>query len=232
MGRSFNGASEINFGSDASIDGNNPKGVLVWVNHTIAAGNVGQLVRKDTVGIGPAGTGWTVAIERAAALDTGHVEFRQEFDTTDGIWDTPDNSLPNGALRAVAVGYNHGATGNDPDIHINATLEAEAETGVPTGAAVSDAANDLRLGSTGAVPGASGTFGFFVYDNTHFTAAQANRHRWWGYPGGPVDVWHPLWTESLTNKGTATANGTLSGPPTMDNANLPRVKRRKRRGSR
>lgn len=219
-------SDSISFGSHASIDGNTAKTAAMWTRP--ASGTPMEIISKGNLAA-VGGTGWTFQKFTTAVVNVnGALRFYQNRATVDGEWTTPNNSLAGtNLMNHVAFVYNQ-PEANDPDIYIDAVLQAETEVTPPTGAASSDSADNLIAGEdTLGANTYEGVMGFIVYDNTLFTAADVNRHKWWGVaPGGPstVDVWHPMWTDSLVNKGTATADGTNAGT-TMDNEFLPRVER-------
>lgn len=202
MGRLItNGSSGITMGSDASVDAFNPKSGFLYTNASPSAGAAGFQFTKTT--------GWTFVHTRAVALETaGHLTLQTDWSTIDGTWVTANNTVPSNSDVQVGYTYNNASTANDPVLYINGASSAISETSVPTGSAVSDAAATLDfLAST-----TDTVIGFLVYDDVAFTAADANRHRWWGCaPGGPstVSVWHPMWTTESANKGTAIADMTV-----------------------
>lgn len=214
---------QIDFGSDASID-NTIVAVAAWARHQIPAGSTHMLITKSDGQLTP--TGFMVKVARAA--DTGHIEFQRGAAVTPGTWVTANNTFPVSEAHHVAVSAVNGTAA--PNIYIDGVLMALTNTIVQAGAYSSDANEQLIIGSnTGASGFLDGHIGHLVCDNVAWTAADVNRARWWGVApsgsGSAVLVYHPLWTESLTNKGTATANGTLSASITRDNASLPRVQR-------
>lgn len=212
MARNFDGADDwIDFGSDASIDAFSSKTFAAWVIKDDDA--VERIGGKEEAGVTP--TGWTLQHNRTAAVSTGHLTFRQDFTGTDGLWSSPNNGVPFGTLHEVGVTYDRGSTANDPVFYVDGVSVAVTETTPPTLNSEPDSAHVLRIGAAGDGSGDfDGRMMAFVYDNTLFTAAAMNRHRWWGMgPGGhsTMKVWHPLWSDSLANKGTATADGTANG---------------------
>lgn len=216
MARDFDGTNDrIDCGSDASLDSFSSKTMAYWYVRDVGLA-VHSIIQKDRFAIGwGAGHGSTA---------NNKVYFMRDFDTTNGEW-TSTNVVGAGAISHVVITYVDGIS-NDPVIYLNNVSETVLEVSTPTLTVVDDAANSLTLGETGG--GANdfnGRLGFVCYDNTIWTAADVNRHYWWGCaPGGPstVKVWQPFWTSELTNKGTAVANGTATGT-TM--ASLPRVER-------
>jgi hypothetical protein len=239
MAREWDASGDaVEFGSAAAIDDVATRTALLWMHNTDAAAGIEDTLISKGAAVGVGGSGWELSRFTTAGVNTnGALRYYQNRATIDGQWDTANNSLGGAGvpgvtplLEHVAFTYTQGDAADDPEIYINATLQAEAEVLVPTGAASADAAETLRIGNdSGLASGFTGYLGFFVYDNVGFTSADVNRHRWWGCaPGGPstVDVWHPMWTDSLVNKGTlgAAVDGTDVGT-TMNNTNLPRVER-------
>ena len=222
MARSFDGVDDdISFGSDASIDDFTQKSILLWTS-PLDAGKAAEtfdvVIKSNGVLIGP--TGWQLR-RVIGPGNTGRAEFTQDFSVVDGTWVTAVDTWPPSTPTHVAVTYDNSATSNDPNIYLNGTLQAETESSMPNGSAGADAAQNLVLGLVGNTP-YDGEMQNFLYDNTILTAAQINRHRWHGRIGGPVKVMHQMYTDKLTNEGSATANGTATGTTV---ASLPRTQR-------
>lgn len=223
MGRDFDGVDDnVSYGSDASIDAFTAKTVMFWIVPNTGASNIDAVVAK-----GPGGyfDTWSVNVDDNGGSD--RIRLAQDFATTDGDWASPGGSITDNGIFAVTV--THDGTTSAPTIYINGASQSITTITAPAGAMNSDAAGNLRAGTTGDGTGGpyTGKIGHLVYHNAVLSAADANRHRWWGCaPGGPstVKVWQPMWTSDLSNRGTATANGTATGT-TMDNASLPRVER-------
>lgn len=216
MARVFNGTNEnINFGSDASVDGD---GSTTFVNKTIAF-----WYRKDSGGASTHtlfGKASNTAWQFAAGSSTFF--FAHGFSTANGVW-TSATATSIGALVHIVVTYNNSSVSNDPDLFFNGALDTETETTTPVGTTTGDAANDLKCGeNTGGGNDMCGAILALCYDDTIWTSAQRNRHRWWGRTGGSVKVRHPFLTSKLINEGTATATGTATGTTV---GSLPRVMR-------
>jgi hypothetical protein len=220
MARSIdNGAGDsIDYGSDASIDDFILKSFCMWQQIDLVVNT------ENSSGKFSGANDWSVDSARALAAEANaHLRFRQDFTTVDGDWAQANNSLTLGVDQAVALTYDRGATANNPSSWVNGTSVAMASVVVPVGASNGDAANSLSMGPDGGVQ--VRTVGWFVYNNTTLTAADANRHRWHGMaPGGPstMDVWHPFVTDSTVNKGTATADAALTGTTMVS---IPKVSR-------
>lgn len=211
MARNFNGTNEqIAYGSDASIDGYVTKSISVWINRTAAAS--AAVLVKDRLN-----TGWVVRIRAATDL----LSYFEDFTTTDPNWET--TAAVGTGLVHLGVTYNNSSTSNNPVFYLNGVLAASTNTTAPVGTVVSDAAQSMLSGETGAgTIDFNGDMGWLSYDNTLWTADAMNRAKWWGNPTGTLKVFHPFVTTSLVNKGNATANGTATGT-TM--SNIPRVER-------
>lgn len=197
----------IDFGSDTSIDAFTTKSLLVWVD---------QDTTTTTANIATK-TAWAFG-HQDEVLAPDHLEFNEAYSILSYATDSANNSVPSPA--AYVVGFN--ITGTTLDFFYDGGTIADTPIG-GTGTKNSDAADTLYLGRN-AGSGFDGRVQNFVYDDTAFTAAHANRHKWWGRPiGGPstVSVMHPLLTDKLTNEGTATADGTTSAAM----ASLPKTAR-------
>jgi hypothetical protein len=224
MGRKLlAGANPPTFGSDASIDNFSTASRALWTFLSAAdpgtVGPVNILTKSDGVDLTP--TGWQIKFQGSVTSD-GHILFVQDFATTDGTWITPDNSFIGAKPAHLAVSYDRGSTANDPDIYIDGALQAELELGTPLGASNGDAAEVLTLQSFND----DDKVGWLVYDDQTFTAADVNRHRWWGVaPGGPstVAVWHPMWTSATGNKGTASADLIVGDSQMIDFSRVERM---------
>jgi hypothetical protein len=214
MARDFDGTNDrLSFGSDASIDNRNPLAVALWLQLDGFSGGNACLLAKDR-----ANAAWQFLID-----STGEVRLQRQFSGANGNWATTASVITIGALHHVALSYDSGSAANDPTIWVDGVAQSLTESATPSGSASSDAAASLLMGET--APGGNdfdGRIQWFVLDGVAFDAAVVNRARWWGTPGGARAILHPLLTDSLMNKGTATANGTASGT-TM--ASLPRGER-------
>lgn len=214
MARSFDGANdEIDFGADASINGFTTKSMSMWALHDTASVN-DIILAKDREG-----THW--AWKTRSADDT--TELYVDFSTTDGRW---RSTTPLGTVfHHIALTYDGGAVGNDPVFYLDGAVDATIDIVTPVGSIVSDATPTLRVGEDGAQAADwAGDIGWLCYANAVWDAAQINRAKWWGTPGGAFAVYHPFWTEELVNKGTGTATGVVAGSVVI-NAAIPRVER-------
>lgn len=211
MARAFNGTNQnINYGSDASIDAFTTKTISMWINRSAAAS--AAVLVKDRLN-----TGWVFRIRSA----TDVLSYFDDFSTTDANWET--NAAVGTGMLHIGMTYDNSSVSNNVVFYINGVVAPSANTIAPVGTVVSDAAQSMISGETGAgTLDYNGDMGWIIYHDTIWTAAQINMARWWGTPFQGVKVYHPLVTTSLINKGTATANGTATGA-TM--SNIPRVER-------
>lgn len=203
MARDFDGTNDVvDCGSDASIEGFVTQSICCWVQGDSTAAY--HIVGKSNFA-----AQWQFLLQGASG---GRLNFNRDWTTTDGEWHTGANAIGT-TLAHVAVVYDGGATTNDPVFYINGVSVSVTETTGPAGTLVSDATTTaLRFGlNSGNTQDLDGRMGWVVYANALFTAEQVNRARWWGTPGGPVAVYHPLMTTKLANEGTATAPGSASG---------------------
>ena len=222
MARDFDGVDDtISCGSDASVDQMNPKTLLLWL-----------VLDADTndapfwTKIGTDALGWLFVLLNAP---DDLLYYEERFSGTDGAWYTATTVIATGTLYHIALVYDNSDVANVPTFYVNGVAQTTTVITTPTGTVDSDAANSLRMGAydSGGASRVDGRLGFMEVENAALSVANINRHRWWGCtPGGPstMNVWHPLWTDSLVNKGTATANGVATGT-TMDNATVPRAER-------
>lgn len=201
MARNYDGVDDrIAYGSDASIDSFTLKTIAGWYNFA-ADGVTMQLVGKDTNANG---------MDHQRNIGN-QILFGQLFSTNQGIWRT-NNAFTGTARIHIAVTYDGGADTNDPIFYVNGAVEALTEALAPSGTFSGDAAQDLETGDNVALNrDMNGNQSCFVYDDAIMSAAEINRTLWWGRPYGGLQVYHPFWTDKLTNEGVATANGTASG---------------------
>lgn len=203
MARNFDGVNDVlNFGTDPGIDGFTTQTIAMYVRRG-ATGVGQQLVGKDRNN-----AQWVLALRGSNDLS-----FNRDWSgATNGAWDGNSIFTDTAALTQIVLTYDGGSTANDPTITVNNVAETITETETPAGALVSDATPNLLTGESGAGTGDfTGDIGWLVYANAIWDAAQKNRHRWWGRPGGGIEVYHPLVTDKLANEGSATANGTATG---------------------
>lgn len=202
MARDFDGANDdITFGSDASIDGFTNKTIAFWLRWDGTGVNDVFVAKANSTGT----TGWAVISDAG----TNTVLYFIDMTTTNGTWH--GSTAVNDAAWHHIVVVHDGATGT-PVMYVDGNTETITTVSTPVGTAVGDAGENLQLGEIGGTGfDFDGAVGWLCYDNSQWTAAQANRHRWWGCSGGGIDVVQPMITTDLTNKGTATANGTATG---------------------
>lgn len=205
-GRDFDGTNDkIDYGSDASVDGFVVKSIAAWMIDDATTG--GRIILGKA--IGP--THWMFSAQ-GASNSVRQLRFTEDFTTTDGAWLTTAGTIVPGQRHHVALVYDNSSVANDPDIYIDGVLQSETESATPTLTANTDAAVSLLQGEdSSGTNDFDGQMGWINYHNAAFSAADVNRAMWWGRPYGGLIVYHPLTSESLANKGTATAAGTATG---------------------
>lgn len=219
MARDFDGVDDqIDFGSDAALDNMAPFTSAGWyffdtlpaldafdyINTKIPAGDVNATWLMYLFAA-PGGTSLTTFIShQTTALATTSTDT-----ITSGTWNHFVATWPGGT--------------NVSKLFRDGVEMAYAIQTAPVGARLSDAAESLKVGdSLVANTDMDGRLGAYCLDNTEWTAAQINRARYWGHPGGTKLVYHPFHTTKLTNEGTATADGTPTGTTMIS---MPKVER-------
>lgn len=214
MARDFDGTDDhIDFGSDASIDNFVQRTFALWLSRD--ANGFEVLISK-----GDAENGMYIN----DVSPNGYARMYAAWSTAspDPDW-RGSTDMGTTAFYHIVGTYDGSSTSNDVQLYVNSVAESMSRDFTPSGVLDADAAQVLRIGEAiGAYGDLNGRIGWFCYANAVWTAAQVNRARWWGWPGGAIAVYHPLVTTDLNNKGTATANGTATNT-TM--ANIPRVER-------
>ena len=218
VARSFDGANDrLTLGSDASIDEGTigtSKVVAFWMQRNAEASGM-FLVGKDR------NTVWSTLVQTASGSYL--VTFIHQWSVTSGEW-RGSTGIRTGEIRHVVVVYDGSLASNDPAIYVDGVAETVAEITAPTLTFTNDDAVSFLVGETGGgFLDYNGLIQNLTYDNTIWTDAQINLHRWWGRIGGPVLIQHNMFTDKLTNEGTATADITVTAGTTM--ASLPRVQR-------
>jgi len=134
-------ADDINCGSGASLDNVAIKSIAVWICADVIDANYRRICDKRG-----GTTGFLFAIQ-----GTNTIAFVQDWSTTAGIWNAPNNSIATGAWYHVGVVYNRGgaAPGSDPVFYVGGALVATTETSTPAGTVSTDAGESLIIGSYG-----------------------------------------------------------------------------------
>ena len=211
MGRSWDGTDDrISYSSDAGIGGFVTQTISLWLRRSSTT-TIDSILAKDR----PTAA-WELAVNAGQNL-----QWTRDW-TVDGQYTF--GSLNDLELHHVALVYDGTSTG-PPTAYVDGSSRATTVVAASSGSIGSDAAAPLVQGETGTGLGDfGGEMAHLVYANALYSAEDVNRCRWWGTRGGSPEVYHPMDTDSLVNKGTSTAaNGTATGT-TM--ASLPRVERR------
>lgn len=142
----FDGSlTHIECGSDTSLDnifsGGGSVAARIKID-TDGEGNAGRIFDKR----GSGGSG-VVLITQEESAGFCKLRFFRDYSTTDGDWRTTSADLELGVWKTVVVTYTDG-TGNDPKIYIDGVESTITEASTPAGSAVSDASNNMIIGST------------------------------------------------------------------------------------
>lgn len=163
--------------------------------------------------------GWRVATDSA-----NHMGITRDFSSSLGAWS--GGTAINASTHHFVVSHD-GNVANDPRIVVDGVAETVTEDVAPSGTLDADAANNLIAGeSSSGTNDLDGAIMCLTIYSGILSAAEENRHRWWGCaPGGPSTmlVWHPFYTEALVNKGTGTATGVATNT-TVVNLPVPTVR--------
>lgn len=204
MSRNFNGTNQnVSWGSDVSIDDFTAKTVAFYTNIRTGAATTDLIICKaNNTGT----TGWALVVNTTTAV----LQLTISWSGTDGSWTVPK---PANGLHCIQITYAGAATTDNPVILVDGVSQTVTTVAVPTGTLDVDNAQSLVAGELTAGGGADydGTIGWVLYHNAVLSAAELNRHRWWGRPFGGLKVYHPFVTDKLTNEGSATADGTATG---------------------
>ena len=170
MAYDFDGVDDdITFGTDASIGGFTTMTFIAWCARD-ASGDINFVGGKDRYGV-VLGLGWQSTTDNLLTFEHG-------WSGDNGSWRTTGALT---GLNQVGATYDGGATTNDPVIYANGASVAFTELVAPTLVFDDDSAQNLRIGETGAAGQQfDGVIGHVCWDNTIWTAADVNRHRWWG----------------------------------------------------
>ena len=216
MAYNFDGVNDnIKFGSDASIDNFVTQSMAAWIKRDVA--NVAQclLCKQGAGGV----DGWLLfALDN---VSSNRLRFRSVWTTT-GTWIGTTALSSTTSFYHVGVVYSNSATANDPTLYVNGVAEILTTDTNPTGTYTAEGAGEMIFGETGPAGGDyDGLLEYVNYANATWDASQMNRALWYGTPGGSIACHYPLLTDAV-NRGTATANGTVTGAVV---ASLPRVER-------
>jgi hypothetical protein len=203
MARSFDGSGSdtITFGSDASID-DFAAITIAFYSNWVNTGALKIVLDKSSA---TTTDGWVVQFR-----NTNVAALARDFSSARQTW-AGDGTIT--GLRHIVISHD-GNVANNPRIVVDGVAGTISSLESGSGTLDADAANTLLMGEAtgGGVP-YQGTMQAFTYHDAVFSAAEENRHRWWGMaPGGPstMKVWHPFWTTATANKGTSTADATVT----------------------
>lgn len=223
MARQFDGVDDYLKTADNAVPSLDvdQRSFALWILKTTTPGATLVFTTLNTQDAGVTKVSHTVI-----APTTAGYKYRLScpYSGTTGQWITGDISL--NVWHHLAVIYDQGATTNDPTVYVDGQTVSVTESATPVGTKPTGG-DSMKIGiaTNGGAP-CECTIGNHTFDvGTLWTAAEVNRHMWWGMaPGGPstMESWYPFWTDDLKQKGTAGGDLTASGP-TM--ASMPKVQR-------
>lgn len=223
MARDLDGTDDyLDMGSDASIDGIVAVSFSMWFNLDLINPSLAtSFLTKDL-----AGAHWRWGLRPGDVLDPSDILFTRDWLTTDGDWSSFEKWDPEDKWMHFCGTYDGGSIFNDPTMRLDGVALGIEEAVAPAGSLVSDAPKNLLFGALNQPSPSSfanGAVACLTYTTGLWSAAQINRARWWGRPGGALDVYHPMWTSKTANEGVATADLTVVGA-TMVAAPIPVVR--------
>jgi hypothetical protein len=168
------------------------------------------------------------------------VRFEYAFDTSEGAWETPINSIVLNNAYHVALAYDDGDVANNPSIYLNGVLQTLTEATTPVGTAESDAAETLGIGNIVAasyVRGFDGWMGEHRFYNRILSAVEIGNivNTQVPYPydqilnmpwlGGAVGV-TPSGADAVKDQSPSKADGTVNGTPVWATSTFGALRRR------
>jgi len=175
-GYSFDGTDDNIIVTDAAsiqniFDGGGT--LIFWINADSAGeGGYGNICFKR-------GAGFVGYFLRTFGEAGGKVKlsFYQDFNTTDGGWNTSSTEVTLGVATQVAVTYDNSDVANDPIVYVNGSSVALTEYLTPEGTRESDAGNNLYIGANRAGSETfDGTIGEVLGYNRVLTPAEIARN--------------------------------------------------------
>jgi hypothetical protein len=149
------------------------------------------------------------AVSQFAPTTSGYrVRFTQAW-TTAGVWlSTNDISIDR---HHIAITYDRSSAVNNPVMWVDGVSVAVTTSTAPL-VTVSTGDDTLKCGEDGAGSGdLASTIMNLVVTPGIWDAASVNRARWWGRPHGGLLVYHPLYTNKLSDEGSAAETLTATG---------------------
>ncbi len=227
MARDFDGVDDrIDLANEANFDFERTDAfsVLAWEQ---GDGNTfGAVVAKQDLAVASDDRGWLCNQRAGGANPTYQWELANFSGNRIATRTTAE--FASGVARAIGWTYDGSSLAAGALIYVDGVSQAKTDIADTLSATIlNDVPAQLGARNGAAAPAffLDGKIGFVVVAAGVLTAADVNRHRWWGCaPGGPSTMrsWHPLWTDSLIDKGTAGGDGTASGTAMFA---LPRVER-------
>ena len=127
--------------------------------------------------------GWEVSVSSAAG-GLAQLEFRAEFSTTHGAWQTQE-SPTQGFWHHVYIVYDADAVGNDPTVYVDGVSAPLAETSTPVGTRATDSGLALKVAcrDTGVPTYYLGRVAYLSVYSTAQASWRARNHYEAGRPG-------------------------------------------------
>lgn len=129
-------------GSDVSLDDLATKTVVSWIYLDALDTSFDTWVNKSNIGANY--QGWMYSFYYEGSYYG--LRIYEDWDTTIGAWTCDDGDISTGAWFHLAIGYDSGATTNDPVLYINGVSHNVNEESTPAGNHESDAGYNLEIG--------------------------------------------------------------------------------------
>ncbi|MBT6336091.1 DUF2341 domain-containing protein [Candidatus Woesearchaeota archaeon] len=150
----FDGTNDyINVLNESVINNLSVKTVSAWfyakgwgqIAGSPASGGWGRIVSKSSGN----GFGWQLMLTEIASDSTYNntLQYRQDFDSTDGGWRLANDSIELNKWYCVTVTYNNTNVSNDPKIYLNGIEQTIVEYSTPSGDARDDSSRNLTIGA-------------------------------------------------------------------------------------
>lgn len=208
MARNFDGTNDNISTANNAMTGVdvNQKSYGFWCTRP---GNAGgdQIVLTLAVTLGAGGARPSVA-HAAPAAAGWKLKYFQNAGTT-GIW-ISDADISN-TRHHIAVTYDRGADANDPVFWVDGVSVALTETQAPVTIVTGEDTARFGESATGTQDLAAALQHFSLQPNVLWDAAQVNRSKWWGRPGGGQVLEMPFITAKLANEGSTAVTFSATG---------------------
>src|SRR3989344_5624754 len=132
----FDGGDDlVNAGNSASINSLDTFTLSAWIKaDTLGGGSLGRILNKDS------GFLWYLA-------SSGRFIFEAARWATDGVWQTPLNTISFGTWHHVVVTYDYGSTANAPKFYVDGASKTPTESQTPASTKSADTST-LYIGNS------------------------------------------------------------------------------------